>query len=143
MRGKANTERTFRSLLDCHVLPALGKVPVAAVGREEALAFHEGLAGLPTTANMAVKMLSHMFAMAESWGLNGVDPQAWLADVLQCIPDYKINRIDELLPWNTPPAEDRESASASRVLSRYSRSSAAHAAGCSSWRRWVDSDRKS
>ena len=24
------------------------------------------------------------------------------------VPDYKINRIDELLPWNTAPAEDRQ-----------------------------------
>ena len=77
VRCKANTERTFRSLLDRHVLPALGKVPVAAVGREEALAFHEGLAGLPTTANMAVKMLSHMFAMAESWGLVAQGTNPW------------------------------------------------------------------
>jgi IS66 C-terminal element len=26
--------------------------------------------------------------------------QAWLADMLARIPDHKINRIDELLPWN-------------------------------------------
>ena len=77
VRCKANTERTFRSLLDRHVLPALGKVPVAAVGREEALEFHEALAGLPTTANMAVKMLSHMFAMAESWGLVAQGTNPW------------------------------------------------------------------
>ncbi|MBT6117658.1 MAG: IS66 family transposase [Rhodospirillaceae bacterium] len=32
--------------------------------------------------------------------LNSVDPQAWLADVLARIPEHKINRIDELLPWN-------------------------------------------
>jgi hypothetical protein len=32
--------------------------------------------------------------------LNGVDPQAWLTDVLGRIADHKINRIDELLPWN-------------------------------------------
>jgi hypothetical protein len=31
--------------------------------------------------------------------LNGVDPQAWLTDVLARIADHKINRIDELLPW--------------------------------------------
>lgn len=28
------------------------------------------------------------------------DPQAWLTDVLSLIADHKINRIDELLPWN-------------------------------------------
>jgi hypothetical protein len=31
--------------------------------------------------------------------LNGVDPQAWLTDVLSRIADHKITRIDELLPW--------------------------------------------
>ena len=32
--------------------------------------------------------------------LNGVDPQAWLADTIAHIPDYKISKVDELLPWN-------------------------------------------
>ena len=31
--------------------------------------------------------------------LNGVDPQAWLTDVLGQIADHKITRIAELLPW--------------------------------------------
>jgi hypothetical protein len=35
----------------------------------------------------------------ESTKLNGVDPQAWLIDVLSRIADHKISRIDELLPW--------------------------------------------
>ena len=29
-----------------------------------------------------------------------VNPQAWLTDTLARIPDHKINRIDDLLPWN-------------------------------------------
>ena len=28
-----------------------------------------------------------------------VDPEAWLTWVLQRLPDHKINRIDELMPW--------------------------------------------
>jgi transposase len=32
--------------------------------------------------------------------MNGVDPQAWLADVLARINDHAIHRLDELLPWN-------------------------------------------
>ena len=32
--------------------------------------------------------------------LNGVDPQAWLADVLARLPDHPAKRVDELLPWN-------------------------------------------
>ena len=38
--------------------------------------------------------------MIETAKLNSVDPQAWLTHVLDRIADHKINRIDELLPWN-------------------------------------------
>ena len=40
------------------------------------------------------------YTLIETAKLNGVDPQGWLADTLSCIPDYKITRVDDLLPWN-------------------------------------------
>jgi len=40
------------------------------------------------------------YTLIETAKLNGVDPQAWLTDVLANIADHKINRIDELLPWH-------------------------------------------
>jgi len=40
------------------------------------------------------------YTLIETAKLNGVDPQAWLADVLARIADHPINRVDELLPWN-------------------------------------------
>ena len=48
------------------------------------------------------------YTLIETAGLNGGDPQAWLAEVLERIPDYMINRIEELLQWNCTPREDRE-----------------------------------
>ncbi len=32
--------------------------------------------------------------------MNGIDPQAWLADVLSRIAAHPAHRLDELLPWN-------------------------------------------
>ena len=37
--------------------------------------------------------------LIETAKMNGLDPQAWLADILDRIHDHKINRLDELLPW--------------------------------------------
>jgi len=44
--------------------------------------------------------LAIAFTLIETAKLNNVDPQAWLTSVLERIADHKINRIDELLPWN-------------------------------------------
>ena len=39
------------------------------------------------------------YTLIETAKLNSVDPHAWLADALARIPDYKITKVDELLPW--------------------------------------------
>ena len=39
------------------------------------------------------------YTLIETAKLNGVDPQAWLTDVLGRGADYKITKLDELLPW--------------------------------------------
>ena len=40
------------------------------------------------------------FTLIETAKLNNIAPQAWLTWVPKRIADHKINRIDELLPWN-------------------------------------------
>lgn len=39
------------------------------------------------------------YSLVETCRLNGIDPQAWLTDVIERIGEHPINRIDELLPW--------------------------------------------
>ena len=42
--------------------------------------------------------------------LNGVDPQAWLADVLARIADHPASRLDQLLPWHWKRPADQVAA---------------------------------
>ena len=78
--------------------PAERAIRPIAVGRKNYLFMGSASGG---------KAAAIAYTLTETAKLNGLDPQAWLADVLERIPDYKINRIEELLPWNTTPAENR------------------------------------
>jgi transposase len=40
-----------------------------------------------------------IYTLIETCKLNGVDPQAWLADVLARLPDHPAKRVGDLLPW--------------------------------------------
>jgi transposase len=62
-----------------------------ALGRKSWL-----FAGSERGANRAAVMATLIMTAK----LNGVDPQAWLADVLARINDHSVHRLDELLPWN-------------------------------------------
>ena len=41
-----------------------------------------------------------MYTLIVTAKMNGIDPQAWLADVLARLPDMPVSRVPELLPWN-------------------------------------------
>lgn len=41
-----------------------------------------------------------MYSLIGSAKLNGIDPQAWLADVIARISDLPVSRLPELLPWH-------------------------------------------
>jgi transposase len=44
-----------------------------------------------------------MYSLIVTARMNGVDPQAWLADTLARIATHPAHRLDELLPWNWTP----------------------------------------
>lgn len=54
-------------------------------------------------ADTGAETLARAMTIIETVKMNGLDPQAYLADVLDRIHDHKINRLDELLPWNWSP----------------------------------------
>ncbi|WP_239494772.1 IS66 family transposase, partial [Roseovarius amoyensis] len=54
-------------------------------------------------ADAGGETLAEAMTIIESAKLSGHDPEAYLADILARIGDHKINRIDELLPWNWVP----------------------------------------
>jgi transposase len=41
-----------------------------------------------------------MYSLIVTAKMNGVDPQAWLTDVLCRIAAHPAHRLDELLPWS-------------------------------------------
>jgi len=54
-------------------------------------------------ADTGAETLARAMTVIETAKLNNLDPQAYLADILDRIQDHKINRLDELLPWNWVP----------------------------------------
>jgi len=54
-------------------------------------------------ADTGAETLARAMTVIETAKLNGLDPQAYLADILDRIHDHKINRLNELLPWNWAP----------------------------------------
>ena len=54
-------------------------------------------------ADTGAETLARAMTIIETAKMNGLDPQAYLADILARINEHKINRLGDLLPWNWSP----------------------------------------
>ncbi len=69
VRCKLATAALYRSVVNRHVLPALGRAPSAALSLAQVAEFHESLYETPAVANMALRTLSAMYEQAARWGM--------------------------------------------------------------------------
>ena len=69
VRCKPRTVKTVRSVVCRHIVPALGKLPLTAVEPTHVAGLHQSLHETPAAANQAVRALSAMYKLAESWEL--------------------------------------------------------------------------
>ena len=66
---KPASASAYRTMLDKHILPALGGMGLEEVSGAEAAALHHKLRETPARANQAVHLLSRMYTLAEAWEL--------------------------------------------------------------------------
>ena len=69
VRCKPATVAQYRLAIDAYILPALGALPVASIGRTHVADLHHGLCDRPAMANVVVATLSRMIEQAVAWGL--------------------------------------------------------------------------
>ena len=66
---KPRTMELYRTVIDCHIVPALGERPIGAVRRSDVAALHYALRDRPAVANSTIQVLSQLFRKAQQWGL--------------------------------------------------------------------------
>ena len=69
VRYKPRSVASTRTVVHRHIVPALGKLSLAAVSRARVMELHDELCKTPAMANMVVRTLSLMYRLAEGWGL--------------------------------------------------------------------------
>ena len=67
MRVKPKTAANARIAVHNHILPALGRLPLAAVERAQVIYLQQKMSGNPSAANTVVKTLSHMYRLGAGW----------------------------------------------------------------------------
>jgi hypothetical protein len=56
-------------------------------------------------SDRGAKNAATIMTIVETAKANDLNPQAYIADLLNRLPDHKINRIEDLAPWNWKPSQ--------------------------------------
>jgi integrase len=74
-RKRATTQRVYKQQIHADILPALGRMKVAAVTHADVDALHHKLSSrTPTHANRVIAVVSRMFSLAIRWGWRPDNP---------------------------------------------------------------------
>ena len=91
-RKKPGTLVTDQINLRCHILPALGKLPLASIQRTDIARMMQSMRHTPGAANRTLQLLSSMLNVAERWGLR---PD--LSNPCRHVNRYKLGKRERFL----------------------------------------------
>jgi len=101
---KPMTQLQCRSILDRHLLPALGGERLGRIGRERVASLHHNLRETPRMANKVLDLLSRLFNVAELWGIapEGGNPCRFVRKYKECgrerfLSDEEFRRLGRVL----------------------------------------------
>ncbi|MDD9994068.1 MAG: site-specific integrase [Rhodospirillales bacterium] len=121
VRCKPLTVNGYRRIIEGHILPMLGKMPITAIERQHVAELHYRLRKTPVAANDAVGTLSRMLNRAEAWGLvpGGNNPCRFVTLYRTRRPErflteVEFNRLGEAL--DEVEAEERIPVHASKAI---------------------------
>ena len=92
VRCKPNTVESYRRVIERHILPRLGKVPIRALDRTHIAELHYRLRKTPVAANDTVGALSRMLNRAAAWGLVPVG-----SNPCRFVTPYRARRLERFL----------------------------------------------
>ena len=84
---KPKTMELYRTVIDKHIVPALGDRPIGALRRSDVAALHHELHDRPAVANSTLQVLSQLCRKARQWGLAPED-----GDPCRSVRKYKLRR---------------------------------------------------
>ena len=118
-RWKPSTEKGNRHLIDRHLVPFFGTMPVAEIARADVQRWFDSMSATPGNANRALPVLSVMMRQAELWDFRpqGSNPCRNMRRY-KTAPRERFLSADELkrLGFVLDHAEDKQAAAAIRLL---------------------------